>query len=221
ITQTTCSRAFGSFAARSGGMTGGAIMSAVCHRLTPGHRRRANLAALGLYDTTEPHPKLEPILKSQGVDYKAIVGRTGPLCLRRALIDEATFEIDDDLGEPAFVMAVHDVDALSVVDLIAWPIWHPGDFATYFGFAAVLGGDAAVNPASFVDEPCPIWSTPLSLLQADLRGCVVLDPRLAAPILRQAPAPFQCEDVGQAQWLVDTGAIAVSELLVPARRAVA
>ena len=83
-------------------------------------------------------------------------------------------------------MAVHDVDAASVVDLIAWPIWRPEEFATYFGFAAVLGGDAASNPASFVDEPCPIWSTPLSWLQADLRGCVVLNPRLAGPILAGA-----------------------------------
>jgi hypothetical protein len=190
-------------------------MTAVGHRLTADRRSLANLAALGLYDTTEPHPKLEPILKSQGVDYKAIVGRTGPLCLRRALIDEATFEIDDDLGEPAFVMAVHDVDALRVVDLIAWTIWYPGEFATYFGFAAILGCDAAVNPASFVDEPCPIWSTPLSWLQADLRCCVVLNPRLAGPILAAAPGFFQCEGREHAEWLVHGGAVAAINLKVP------
>lgn len=196
-------------------------MSAIEHRLTPEHCRLVNLAALGIYDTTEPHPKLEAILKSQGVDHKAIVDRTGPLCLRRALIDEKTFEIDNELGEPAFVMAVHNIDKISVIDLIAWPIWRPEEFVTYFGFGAVLGGDTAVNPTSFVDEPCPIWSMPLSWMQADLRGCVVLSPRLAGPILASAPGYFQCEDVEHAQWLVDTGAIAVSKLLVPARRAVA
>jgi hypothetical protein len=196
-------------------------MSAVCHRLTPGHRILANLAALGLYDTTDPHPKLEPILKSQGVNYKAIVDRTGPFCLRRATIDEATFEIDDDLGEPALVMAVHDVDAVSVVDLISWPIWRPEEFATYFAFGAVLGGDAAVNPASFVDEPCPIWSMPLSWLQADLRGCVVLNPRLAGPILAQAPGAFQCEGREHAEWLVSGGAVAATNLKVPKARAAA
>jgi hypothetical protein len=196
-------------------------MSAICHQLTPGHRRLVNLAALGLYDTTEPHPKLEPILKSQGVDHKAIADRTGPLCLRRVSIYELTFEIDDDLGEPAIVMAVHDVDALSVVDLIAWPIWRPEEFATYFGFAAVLGGDAAVNPASFIDEPCPIWSMPLSWLQADLRGCVVLTPRLAGPILAAAPGFFQCERREHAEWLVRGGAVAATNLKVPSTRAAA
>ena len=163
------------------------------------------------------------MLTSQGINYHAIIDRAGPICLRRIFIEDGSglFEFDDELGEPAFVMAVHAVDAVTVIDLIAWPIMRPEAFGSFFGFAGLLGGDAAVNPASFIDEPCPIWSTPLSWLQADLHGCVVLDPRLAAPILRQAPGPFQCEDVDQAQWLVDTGAIAVSELLVPARRAVA
>jgi hypothetical protein len=196
-------------------------MTAVCHQLTTGHRRLANLAALGLYDTTEPHAKLEHILKSQGVDYQTIVDRTGPLCLRRASIDGATFEIDDDLGEPAFVMAMHDVDAVSVVDLISWPIWRPEEFATYFGFAAVLGGDAACNPASFVDEPCPIWSMPLSWLQADLRGCVVLNSRLAGPILAAAPGCFQCKGREHAEWLVSGGAVAATNLKIPSVRAAA
>ncbi len=196
-------------------------MSAVCHRLTPEHRRLANLAALGLYDTTEPHQKLDLILKGQGVDHKAIADCIGPLCLRRALIDEATFEIDEDLGEPALAMAVHDVDGLSVVDLIAWPIWHPGEFATYFGFAAILGADAAVNPTSVIGEPCPIWWTPLSWLQADLRGCVVLNPRLAGPILAAAPGPFQCEGREHAEWLVRGGAVAATNLKVPSARAAA
>lgn len=196
-------------------------MSAICHQLTPGYRRLANLAALGLYDTTQPHQKLDFILKGQGVDHGAIVNRTGPLCLRRASIDEAAFEIDDDLGEPAFVMAVHDVDARSVVDLIAWPIWHPEEFATYFGLAAVLGGDAAVNPASFIAEPCPIWSTPLSWLQADLRGCVVLNPRLAGPILAAATGFFQCEGHEHAEWLVRGGAVPATNLKVPSMRVAA
>src|SRR5262245_57618604 len=196
-------------------------MSAISHRLTPEHRRLINLAALGLYDTTEPHQKLDLILKRQGVDHKAIADRTGPLCLRRALIDEATFEIDDDLGEPAFVMAVHDVDAQSLVDLIAWPIWRPQEFATYFGFAAVLGGDAALNPASYIGEPCPIWSMPLSWLQANLRGCVVLNPLLAGPILAAAPCVFQCEGREHAKWLVRGGAVAATNLKVASARGAA
>ena len=81
-------------------------------------------AAMNLFASTEPSRKLEATLKAQGVDYRAIVDRTGPICLRRITVedDTGTFEIDDELGEPAFVMAVHDVDADSVIDLIGWPI---------------------------------------------------------------------------------------------------
>ena len=136
------------------------------------------------------------MLRSQGVNYRAIINRTGPICLRRIIIEDGSglFEFDDELGEPAFIMAVHGLDAESVIDLVAWPIMRPEAFGSYFGYAGLLGGDAVVNPASFAEAPCPIWATPLAWLQAVLRGCVVLNPHLAAPILRQAPGPFQCED---------------------------
>lgn len=186
-------------------------------------RALALRAAINLFDTTEPSCRLETVLKDQGVDYRSVVDRTGPICLRRITIDDAswTFGIDEELGEPGFVMAVHAIDGESVIDLVAWPVRHPEAWGTYLGFAGLLGGDAVVNPASFVEGPCPIWSMPISWLQSDLRGAVVVNPRLAAPILAQAPGPFQCEDLEQARWLVETGAIAVSELMVPARRAVA
>jgi hypothetical protein len=180
-------------------------------------------AAINLFDSTEPSRKLETTLKAQGVDYRAVADRTGPICLRRITIDDDswTFEIDEELGEPGFVMAVHAIDAETVIDLVGWPVRHPEAWGTYFGFAGLLGGDAAANPASFFEAPCPIWSTPLALLQSGLNGCVVLNPRLAAPILTEAPGLFQCEDEDQARWLIDTGAIALTELMVPARGAAA
>jgi hypothetical protein len=187
----------------------------------PSLRRDVLQAAINLFGFEEVNPRLEFILKNQGVNYAAIIDRTGPICLRRISIDEGSgsFEFDDELGEPTFTLAVNHVDAETVIDLIGWPIWRPESFCTYFRRAGLLGGDAAVNPASFVESPCPIWATPLAWLQSGLRGCVVVDPRLAAPILRQAPGRFQCEDEVQAGWLVETGAVALSELLVPARRA--
>jgi hypothetical protein len=191
--------------------------------LSPEQRVRVLRTATNLFGSEEPNSRLEPMLRSQGVDYRAIVDRTGPICLRRIYIEDGSglFQFDDELGEPAFVMAVHAVNAETLIDLIAWPMMRPEAFATFFGYAGLLGGDAVVNPASFVECPCPIWATPVAWLQANLRGCVVLEPRLAAPVLRQASGSFQCEDVAQAQWLVDTGAIAVNALLVPSRRAVA
>jgi hypothetical protein len=48
---------------------------------------------------------------------------------------------------------------------------------------------------------------------------MVLNPRLAAPILAQAPGQFQCENEDHARWLIETGAVPISRLLVPARKA--
>jgi len=190
---------------------------------TPSLRRDFLQAAINLFGFQEVNPNLDRILKDQGVNYGAVIDRTGPICLRRISIEDESglYEYDDELGEPGFILAVHAIDAETAIDLIAWPIRRPEMFAPHFGYAGLLGGDAAVNPASFVDAPCPIWATPLSWLQADLRGCVVLDPCLGAPILRQAPGPFQCENTDHAKWLVDSGAIAMSELWVPSRRFVA
>jgi hypothetical protein len=202
--------------------TGGAAGTSPV-QMSSNDRVLALRAAINLFDSTEPSRKLETTLKNQGVDYRAIVDRTGPICLRRIAIDEQSwsFEFDEELGEPGFVMAVHAADGESVIDLVGWPVRRPEAWGTYFGFAGLLGGDAAVNPASFVEAPCPIWSTPLALMQSGLNGCVVLNPRLAAPILAEAPGPFQCEDEDQARWLIDSGAVALSELMVPARGAAA
>jgi hypothetical protein len=191
--------------------------------LSPQQRVWALRAAINLFGSEEPNERLEPMLKNQGIDYGKIIDRTGPICLRRISIEDGSriFELDDELGEPAFVLAVHDVAAETIIDLVAWPIKRPQAFGTYCGYAGLLGGDAAVNPASFIEAPCPIWATALAWLQADICGCVVLDPRSATPVLRQAPGQFQCEDEDHARWLIDTDAVPISELLVPARRAVA
>jgi hypothetical protein len=58
-----------------------------------------------------------------------------------------------------------------------------------------------------------------SWLQASLKGCVVLDAKLAAPILAQAPGKFQCEDEDHARWLVESKAVEMEKLLVPRRTA--
>ena len=165
----------------------------------PGLRHRTEPVPGCCTDAT--NPRLEPMLRSQGVNYRAIIDRAGPICLRRIFIEERSglFEIDDELGEPAFVMAVHAVDVETVIDLIAWPVMRPEAFGSYFRYAGLLGGDAVVNPASFTEAPCPIWATPLAWLRGDLHGCVVLDPSMAAPILRSGSRPVPsrrlfCED---------------------------
>jgi hypothetical protein len=198
-------------------------MSAVGHGLTPEHHRLANLAALVSMTRRSRIRSWSPSSRAKAsTTRRLLVSPARSACaVSQSMITRGhsrSMRSWVSLGSSWQFMPLMP---RPVIDLVGWPVRHPEAWGTYFGFAGLLGGDAAVNPASFVDGPCPIWSTPLAWLQADLRGCVVLDPRLAAPILRQAPGPFQCEDVDQAQWLVDTGAIAISELLVPARRAVA
>jgi hypothetical protein len=191
--------------------------------LSPQQRVWALRAAINLFGSEEPNQRLEPMLETQDIDYRKIIERTGPICLRRISIEDGSgiFEIDDELGEPAFVLAVHATDAASIIDLVAWPVRYPENWGTYFAYAGLLGGDAAINPASFIEAPCPIWATPLAWLQSGLRGCVVLNSGLAKPILAQAPGKFQCEDEDHARWLIDSAAVPISKLLVPARRAVA
>jgi hypothetical protein len=196
------------------------------HRLTPQQKQYVLRAESNLFLSEQPNERLEPILENQGINYRKIGGGPDGISLRRIYLRRISiedyselFEIDDDLGEPAFVMIVRDVDALTAVDLVAWPIKRPDVYGTYFEYAGLLGADAVVDPASFDECPCPIWATPLAWLRADLRGCVVLNPCLAAPILAQAPGQFQCEDEEHARWLIDTGAVPISKLLVPARKA--
>jgi hypothetical protein len=192
------------------------------HRLPTQQKQYVLRAESNLFLSDQPNQRLGPILEDLGVNYRKIVD--GPdgmhlrrIYLRRISIEDYSdlFELDDELGEPAFVLIVRDVDALTAIDLVAWPIRRPSAYGTYFEYAGLLGGDAVINPASFIAAPCPIWATPLAWLQGGLRGCVVVNPRLAAPILALAPGFFQCEDEVHARWLVDTGAVAMSKLMVP------
>jgi hypothetical protein len=197
-------------------------MTQARHQLTTQQKRYVLRAESNLVLFDQPDQKIAPILEDQGVNYDKIVDGSDGMHLRRIFFRRISiedysdlFEIDDELGEPAFVMTVRDVDALTAIDLVAWPVRRPNVYGTYFEYAGLLGGDAGINPASFIEAPCPIWATPLAWLQGGLRGCVVLNPRLAAPILALAPGFFQCEDEVHARWLVDTGAVAMSKLMVP------
>ena len=169
---------------------------------------------------------LSTILKCQGIDYRqmrASLRPDLPAAESASTMTNRLFDMDDELGEPALIVAVHATDAETVIDLVGWPIRRPeAVWHVCSVMPAVLGRRRGCQSGIFCRmRRARSGRRPWHGCRADLRGCVVLDPRLAAPILRQAPGSFQCEDVDQAQWLVDTGAIAVSELLVPARRAVA
>jgi hypothetical protein len=179
---------------------------------------QAKVAAWYLY-RDDAEPIVWRGLAARNVNYDGVIDRTGPLVLRTCCFDleNGRFAIDE-LGEQAYVQAVHsDDDPGQIIDIVAWSAGYPHRFGAYLGYAGLLGGDAVMNPASFSESPCPIWATPLSWLQSSLRGCVVLDAKLAASILARAPGQFQCENVDHCRWLVESGAVDIAKLLVPWR----
>ena len=181
---------------------------------------RAKIAAAYLY-ADDADPSVWRGLSDRRVNYDETIDRTGPLVLRtvRFNLEMGRFAIDE-LGERAYVQAVHSEDDPDlIIDILAWSATRPHLYGTFFGHAGLLGGDAVLNPASFKEAPCPIWASPLAWLQSSLRGAVVLNAELAAPILARTPGLFQCEDADHARWLVESGAVAVDKLMVPARTA--
>lgn len=181
---------------------------------------RTQVAAAYLY-ADEADPALWRGLSDRNVDYNGVIDRTGPLVLRTVRFDLewGRFAIDE-MGERAYVQAVHsENDPALIIDILSWSATRPHLYGTFFGHAGLLGGDAVLNPASFIQSPCPIWATPLAWLQSGLNGCVILDADLAKPVIARAPGPFQCENEEQAKWLVESGAVPIDRLLVPERRA--
>jgi hypothetical protein len=181
---------------------------------------RAKIAAAYLF-ADDADPIVWRGLFDRGVDYDAVIDRAGPIVRRSVCFDSENgrFAVDE-LGEQAFAQAVHgEDDPEQVIDILAWSAMRPHRYGTFLGYAGLLGSDAALNPASFVESPCPIWATPLAWLQSGLKGCVVLNAALAAPIFAKAPGKFQCEHEAHARWLAESGAIRVDKLFVPRRAA--
>ena len=182
---------------------------------------RASLAAHHLFSGEWADLLVWQGLEQRNVDYDSVMDRTDPIVRRPVALDlDRGRFIIDELGEQAFVQAVHSEDRPDqIIDILAWSASRPHLYGTYLGYAGLLGGAAVVNPASFVKGPCPIWAMPLAWLQSGLNGCVVLDAELAKPVIARAPGLFQCEDAGHARWLVESGTIAVDKLMVPERTA--
>jgi hypothetical protein len=177
-------------------------------------------AAYYLY-ADDAEPSVWRGLSDRNVNYEEIIDRTGPLVLRTVRFDlERGRFVIDELGERAYVQAVHSEDDPNlIIDILAWSATRPHLYGTFFDHAALLGGDAVLNPASFTEAPCPLWASPLPWLQTSLRGAVVLNAERAAPILARAPGLFQSENEDHARWLVESGAVAIEKLMVPRRAA--
>lgn len=174
----------------------------------------ATLAAHHLFAFAEPDPEAWQALKAQGVNLDLVTNLAGPIVRTPVtFLPDDRFKLDS-FGEIAFALAVHAEDAATLIDLVAWSAREPETFGTLFG-TGILGLDSLMNPASYVDHPCCLYSAPLAWLQADCAGAVVLDYRKARKALMGAPGSLTTDNLELAQSLMSTGAVSASKLLVP------
>jgi hypothetical protein len=102
-----------------------------------------------------------------------------------------------EYGFPAAVIMVHDRNAETPVDLIAWTKDMPRRVYRHFGYADALGVDQLYNPTSYLNGTgLMIRRTPLDWLSAGCAGCVILDYDDFAQRLRTLDIP-QCRLVGE------------------------
>ena len=175
---------------------------------------QANLAAHRLFCLAEPDFELWHALRANGVNLDLVTNLAGPI-VRTAVkfLSDGLYETYS-FGEIALAMAVHDEDAETVIDLVAWSIRDLETFGTLFG-ASILGLDSLMNPASYANGPCCLYSSPLAWLQADCAGAVVLDHAKAMSALQAAPGSLTTDTLDLAELLMQTGTVPASRLLVP------
>ena len=175
----------------------------------------AKLAAHRLFAGATADPMGWALLEHDRIDIAYVTNLNGPIVRSLVTVNDGRFEFDDAFGERGFVMAVHDEDAETVVDLVAWSARDPASFGSLFG-AGVLGVDVLLNPASYVASPCMIFQYPLAWLRGKCAGAVILDPKAAKGVLQRAPGPITTETLDHAESLVRSGVIAGHKIHVPA-----
>jgi hypothetical protein len=174
----------------------------------------ATLAAHRLFSFAKNDFELWQALKSNGVNLDLVTDLAGPI-IRTVVtfLPDGLYE-NDSFGEIALAMAVHDENAETVIDLVAWSTRDIATFGTLFG-AGVLGLDMLFNPASYSNGPCCLYSNPLAWLRANCAGAVVLDHAKAKTLLQAAPGPLTTDTLYLAECLTQTGIIPANRLLVP------
>ena len=100
------------------------------------------------------------------------------------------------------MIEVFDEDGETTVDLMAWPLDKPDQFACALGRADGLGLWQVRNPATyFAGRPLQVWRTPLAWLQASCLGAVVFDTSSARSWLSAAPGLIAGQDIAHARGL--------------------
>lgn len=172
-----------------------------------------------LYARSGYTPEFAAWLRSNSVDLRAVHRYGGILGLCRVAWQPGERFDFFDRGEPALVLEVLDRDAVTAIDLIAWPMNAAGPVATMCGRAGVLGMNAIVNRATYAgDRVLQVYRSPLEWLQVNCCGAVLLHPIIGAPRLAEAPGRIMARDLDHGRQLArHMGALFPQErIFVPA-----
>lgn len=153
-----------------------------------------------LFERADPHGDWLRYVSANSIDLTTIYPHVGILGVTGAEFFEGhRFDFSEN-GTPAAVIEVIGDDAETVVDLCAWLVDQPQQFATALGHADGLGVWQVQNPATyFGGRPLLVHKTPLAWLQANCRGVVILNERSAPRWLAAAPGPIAGQDVAHAR----------------------
>lgn len=174
---------------------------------------RGRLAAFELMNQAEVNVELDEILTELDISEHSAEA-FGPLVVTNGFFKSGWFEYDP-WGQAVLAFIVHDADEETPIDVAAVAMANPNRYGTRKGQAGLLG-------ASFLrsrsDEPCDLFRNPLEWLQNDGQGACVLNPIIAALTIASFKGLFVAANVDHAGSLVESGAVPIERLLVPAER---
>ncbi|MFG1222142.1 hypothetical protein [Xanthobacter wiegelii] len=149
--------------------------------------------------------QLREFVAREALDLRLVAAFAGSLTLARYTFSPPPRRFHfDPAGELAVVVEALEIEHGErwLVDLVAWPVDRPSEFATAAGRADLLGADQVDNPASFFGgRPLLVHRTPLGWLRAGCCGVVVLDERRAGGRLAGALGNLLAEDLAHAREL--------------------
>jgi hypothetical protein len=154
------------------------------------------------YERASASPEWFAYVYGHGLDLGIVAAHAGAfgVCPTR-FFPGRRFDFDDE-GSPAAIIEVFDEDGETTVDLMAWPLDKPDQFACALGRADGLGLWQVRNPATyFAGRPLQVWRTPLAWLQASCLGAVVFDASSARSWLSAAPGLIAGEDIAHTRGL--------------------
>lgn len=160
------------------------------------------------YDTGDWTPEASAYVKEHKLDLDEINAHTGLfavcLCQHTGISNVTglpTFDFFPD-GVPAAVIEVLAEDAVTVIDLAAWPLHAPEFFATAVGEADMLGiSNMRSTRGCKFSGPLKVFRTPHNWLKAGCQGCVVLNPRYGGYWLRRTNREILAEDLAHGREL--------------------